>query len=151
MTESESEYYSLEQAGKATHVTKQAIYMAIKKGRLKAQKMTEPTKFARRGQWVIKKSDLDAYRANKYNREDYKIDGEKVFDIDRGEFSVGQVAKILGEMLRESVAVAHIYYLIRMGELKAYRKGWSLVLKKEDVLKIYEKKAGINTDQQTFA
>lgn len=151
MTESPNEYYSLEEAGKAAHVTKQAIYLAIQKGNLKAQKMTEATKYSRRGQWTIKKADLDEYRANKYNREKYTVNGEKVFDVEKGEFSVNQVAKILGKMLCESIPVAHIYYLIRVGELKCYRKGWALVVKKEDAMKIYEKKAGINKDQQTFA
>lgn len=145
MIESESEYYSLEQAGKAAHVTKQAIYIAIQKGKLKARKMTEATKYARKGQWTVKKADLDEYRANKYNREEYKVDGEKVFDVEKGDFSVNQIAKLLGH------PVAHIYYLIRIGDLKSYRKGWALVIKKEDALKMHEKKIGMNKDQQTFA
>jgi predicted DNA-binding protein YlxM (UPF0122 family) len=151
MIESENEFYSLNEAAQDAKITRQGVYIAIRKGGLKATKTKEPTKYSKRGQWVIKKADLDEYRANKYNRDKRKVEGESLFDLDRGYFSVNHVAKIMGKMLNHRVPTAHIYYMIRKGDLRAYKKGGAWVIKKEDAIALYEKESGNTKEQMRFA
>ena len=55
-----------------------------------------------------------------------KIDGKRIFDLDKGLYSVNQLSKILG------VNAQHIQYLIHKGTLKATKRGRYWTIQKED-------------------
>lgn len=110
---------SITEAAKINNVTRQAIYVAIKQGKLKAQK-----NFAR---WVIDLEDLADYRRQKYSRSKSTFEGELLYDNDKGFYSVNQVAKIL------NVPAQKVYYATRIGLLKASRKGSAWVIHTDNV------------------
>ncbi len=67
-------FTSVREAGKYAKSTGQALFVAIKKGELKAEKKLIRNKRNRLlEQWLIKRSDIDAYRKSKYNREKRKF------------------------------------------------------------------------------
>lgn len=110
---------TITEAAKINGVTRQAIYVAIKQNKLRAQKDST--------RWTIRLRDLEAYRRDKYSRSKSTFDGELIFDNNKGYFSVNQVAKILG------VPAQKIYYATRVGMLKAIRKGAAWVISEADI------------------
>jgi len=110
---------SITEAARINNVTRQAIYVAIKQKKLRAQK--EATR------WTISLDDLNEYRSNRYSRSKSMHNGELIFDNTRGYYSVNQVAKMLG------VPAQKIYYATRVGLLKASRKGAAWVIHANDV------------------
>lgn len=112
-------YVSITEAAKLNNVTRQAIYIAIKLGKLRARK--ESTR------WTIHLQDLERYRNEKYSRDKSTFDGELLFDNNKGYYSVNQVAKSLG------VPAQKIYYATRIGYMKATRKGAAWVIHKDEV------------------
>lgn len=119
---------SITEAARINGVTRQAIYVAIKQNKLKAQK--DATR------WTIKLDDLEEYRSNKYSRAKSTYDGELLFDNEKGYYSINQVAKILG------VPAQKIYYATRIGMLKASRKGAAWVVHSDDLKEYREKYLG---------
>lgn len=128
--EQNKERMTVAQAADLSHVTRQAIYSAIRKKQLNAQIIGK--------QWYVTVEDLEKYRLNKYNRDLRKRDGEFIFDMQKGHFSVHQVAKILSSALGKSYPSQRIYYLMRMGYLKAFKSGAAWVIKKEDAVRLLE-------------
>ncbi len=124
-------YYSLKETAEYGHVTRQAIFVAIYKDKLKAIKIGRHR--------YIKREDYDAYRLNKYNREERVVDGERVFDFEKGEYSVQQISKIYSHSTGRFYGTQRIYYLIHSGQLKAFRKGKTWVVKKEDAVEFFDK------------
>lgn len=110
---------TITEAAKINGVTRQAIYVAIKQDKLKAQKDST--------RWTISLRDLEEYRRNKYSRSKSTFDGELIFDNNKGYYSVNQVAKILG------VPAQKIYYATRVNMLKATRKGAAWVINEEEL------------------
>lgn len=115
---------SITEAAKINNVTRQAIYVAIKQGKLKARK--DGTR------WLISVEDLAKYRDEKYSRTKSTFDGELLFDNKKGFFSVNQVAKMCG------VPAQKIYYATRVGLLKATRKGAAWVIHANDLREYQE-------------
>lgn len=115
----ESRIVSITEAAKINKVTRQAIYVAIKLGKLKATKV--------QSRWSINTQDLDDYRQHKYSRTKSTYNGQLLFDNDKGYFSVNQVAEML------NVPAQKIYYATRVGLLKAHRRGAAWVIHREDV------------------
>lgn len=114
-----AKYVSITEAAKINKVTRQAIYIAIKLGKLRAKK--ESTR------WTIHLEDLEEYRKQKYSRTKSTFDGELLFDNNKGYFSVNQVAKML------KVPAQKIYYATRIGYMKASRKGAAWVIHTDDI------------------
>lgn len=133
------ELMTLGQAAKYGHVSRQAYYVALKKGRLKATQINR--------KWYIKKEDLDEYRGNKYNPDLRKQDGELVFDMEKGHFSVPQVCKILSYFLNRPYPLNYLYYLVRSGKVKAFRKGYAWIIHKDDAIALVEKEMGPEKEQ----
>ena len=119
------EFNDLREVMAYAHVGRQALYLAINKGALKA------TKKGRK--WTIFKKDLDEYRLNKYNRDKRKMNGELLFDMEKGFFSVFHVAKIMSHELGIQYKTQRLYYLIQSGRLKAMKRGSAWVISKEDL------------------
>lgn len=116
---------SITEAARINNVTRQAIYVAIKQKKLRAQK--DATR------WTIDLDDLEEYRRQKYSRTKSTYDGELLFDNQKGFYSVNQVAKMLG------VPAQKIYYATRIGVLRASRKGAAWVIHMSDVKEYQEK------------
>lgn len=108
---------SITEAAKMNNVTRQAIYVAIKQNKLRANKKTR---------WEIAITDLEEYRQNKYSRTKSSFNGQPLYDNERGYYSVNQVAKML------QVPAQKIYYATRAGMLKALRRGVAWVIHIED-------------------
>ena len=96
---------SLPQAANLAGVTRQAIYVAGRKNRLKMSKGED-------GKWYVNRGDLLEYQATKYS----SIDGKLLYDNKKGFYSVRQAADLL------EVPIQRIYYLIREGRMKAFQK-----------------------------
>lgn len=121
MQDENEKYVSITEAAKINKVTRQAIYIAIKLGKLKAKK--ESTR------WTIHLEDLEDYRKEKYSRSKSTFDGELLFDNHKGYFSVNQVARLL------KVPAQKIYYATRIGYMKASRKGAAWVIHTDEIEK----------------
>lgn len=134
---------SIAEAAEYTHVCRQAVAVAIYKGQIKAEKICQ--------RWYTTKEDIDAYRANKYNRDEQMRDGEKLFDPEKGRFSVGQVAKVMSAELGRAYPTHRVYYLLRTGQLKALRKGSSWIIAKEDAIELLQRERGEEARQLGFA
>lgn len=114
-----SQAVSITEAARINHVTRQAIYVAIKQGKLKAHKNAS--------RWTIDLQELENYRKQKYCRSKSTFEGELIFDQMKGFYSVNQVAKLL------NVPAQKIYYATRIGCLKATRKGAAWVMHIDDI------------------
>lgn len=128
--EASEDFYSLSEAAVYANVTRQAIYIAIKKNRITANKIS--------GKWHISREDLDRYRASKYNGDNRKVLGYRIFDLEKGHYSVHIVGKLISEQLGRHFPIQRIYYLLRTGQVKGFKKGAAWVVTKEDALKLLE-------------
>lgn len=117
--EASSRMVSITRAAEVNNVTRQAIYVAIKLNKLKAYKETS--------RWLINLDDLEDYRSQRYSRTKSTFNGELIFDQNKGFFSVNQVSRML------NVPAQKIYYAMRIGLLKASRKGAAWVIHKDDL------------------
>ena len=124
----EKKIVSITEAARINNVTRQAIYVAIKQGKLKA------TKGATR--WMIDLDDLAEYRRQKYSRTKSMYEGELLFNNDKGFYSINQAAKKLG------VPAQKIYYATRVGHMKAVRKGAAWVIHINDIKQYKENYLG---------
>lgn len=111
---------SINDAAELLKVTRMAIYSAIKKGRLK-------TCLDGNGHMKIAYKDLETYEASKYDRSESRLNGSKIFDNERGCFSVRQCAAILG------IKEQRVHLLARTGRLKVEKRGSQFVIKTEDI------------------
>jgi hypothetical protein len=114
----------INEAACITNVTRQAVYIAIKKEMLKASK---------EGRWQISLDDLDEYRKNRWNRVKSIRDGKPLVSAEKGEYLVRQIAEKLG------IPEQKIYYAIRCNTLKSKRRGSSYIITIEDALEYKEK------------
>ena len=121
-----SRVVSITEAAKLGNVTRQAIYVAIKQKKLKAQKGDS-------SRWTIDLEDLEEYRSQKYSRAKSVFNGELLFDNKKGFYSVNQVAEML------QVPAQKIYYATRIGMLKATRRGAAWVIHIDHIREYQEK------------
>ncbi len=115
----QTDIVSITKAAKINHVTRQAIYVAIKQRKLKASKKGM--------RWTIDLKDLEEYRKYKYSRTKSTFNGELLFNNEEGIFSINQVAQQL------NVPAQKIYYATRVGLLKATRKGAAWIIHMNDI------------------
>jgi excisionase family DNA binding protein len=122
--EEKIEFVSITEAALRNKVTRQAIYVAIKLNKLKATK--------EKARWTIHIIDLENYKRQKYSRTKSTFNGELIFDVEKGFYSIKQVSKKLG------VPAQKIYYATRVKQLKAHRKGAAWVIHEDDVKAYHE-------------
>ena len=133
------EFMSLNECAEYGKVTRQAIYVAIRKKQLVAT--------MKDNRWHILRADYDNYRANKYNRDKRIFENEPVYDLEKGHFSVHQVVRVFSETLGRAYSLQHIYYLLRTGQIKGFKKGSSWVILKEDATKLLDMERGVLPDE----
>ena len=148
MQESSKEFLSLKEAASEGRVVRQAIFLAIKSGHLKGEKKN----IRGRLQWTVLKEDLDSYRRNKYSRDKRVVDGQKLFDLEEGRYSVLHCAKILASSLGRPYHAYRLYYLLRIGELRGEKKGSAWVICKQELVDLFKREmAGFEDQQMKFA
>ena len=119
--ETQNKVVSITEAARIHGVTRQAIYVAIKQKKLKASKDAESKR------WTISLADLETYRKQRYSRSKSTYNGELLFDNNKGFYSVGQTAKMLG------IPAQKVYYATRIGMLKASRRGAAWVIHIDEI------------------
>lgn len=127
-----NELVTVKEAASYCHVSPNALYAAIKKGRLPYHVKENTGKRKEGKKIMLTIAEVDAYRVNKYNRDLMECEGQPVFSLEKGLYSVNQVAKILGAELGRPFTASRVYYLIYSGHLKASRKRSSWVITRED-------------------
>jgi len=92
-------------------VSRQAVYIAISKNKINANKIN--------GKYAISERMLDEYRKNKYNR---RIS----LKMKDNEFTVNDITK------KTRIGKGTLYYMIRSGVIKSHRKGCAYIIKEKD-------------------
>jgi hypothetical protein len=133
MTEGKIQFKTLVEAAAYAHVTGAAIYDAIRRGKLKAEKYDAKG----RKQWMTTQESLDDYRKNKFNREKVTYNGQLLYDIAGDRWSVYHVAKVLSDITGKPYPVSCVYEELRSGEIKAIKCGKRWVIPREEIMKIY--------------
>jgi hypothetical protein len=142
-------FNSLAEAAEYAHTCRQAVFSAIKKNQLKAEKKVSKNPRGRfLLQWSIKKSDLDEYRQSKYNCEKRTHEGEKLFDIEQDRLSVLHAAKILSEAMGRFYPSHRLYYLLRTGRVRGYKKAGAWIIKKEELINVYNEELATPTKRK---
>lgn len=147
MTESPPKtFHSLTECAQYAGTSRQAVKVAIQKGHLKAVKkpFVHPKSKALMRTWHITLEDLEDYRRNKYNSEKRQINGERVFDYNADRWSVGFTAKVLSSAWGIPVPLTRVYYFLRTGQLRGFKKGVNWVINPEDVKRLAEEKDSSN-------
>ncbi len=124
-------FESIKQVAEYCNLSWQAIYVSVRKGTLKAKRRTS--------NWEIHLEDVEQYRRDRWNRDRLEVDGELVFDALEGRMSISQAAKMMSKELKETYPTQKLYYMVRKGHIKSFRRGSSWVLLKEDVIDLINK------------
>lgn len=127
---------TINEAARLSHVTRQAIYVAIKQKKLRAFKQT--------ARWNIHLDDLEDYRLLRYSRSHSVYGGDLLFDNMQGFYSIAQTAQML------HLSAQRIYHATRIKRLKAGRKGAAWIIHIDDIRQFYDKhlKANCNNTCQ---
>lgn len=112
---------TIDDATKLLGIERAAIYSAIRKGNLKAEKVS--------GAWMLSRKGVDEYRNNRYCRTKSKDEaGNLIYDKTLGFFSPIEAAEYLG------IPRCRMYYLLHSRVIPFTRHGkWSYVLKLADL------------------
>jgi len=106
---------TVKQVAEYREVHPQTIYMAIRRGKLKALKKGK--------HWLLEHLDVYAYEGLLYNRINTRDEkGNRIFDHKKGLYSPVQLANEL------AISPQRIYYLIRKRMIPFTRKGAAYVL-----------------------
>ena len=116
--------YTVEEAANLRKVSRQALYLAIKAGKLRTVKENRHMK--------IPHSELLEYNKHLYSRMRSKFEGKLVFDESEGFISVIKAAELT------SINAQKIYYAIRTKKLRARTTKCAWVIHIDDLIK-YEK------------
>lgn len=117
------EYITIREAMDILGITKQGVWFAIKTKRLPS------TRFGFRPILLLKE-DVETYKKSKHIRQEtLMVNGEKVFNKEKGILSTKDVAELL------KVSFSHVHYAIQKGYLKKSRIGHIYFILEEDALK----------------
>jgi excisionase family DNA binding protein len=118
------ENVTITQAARLLAVTRGAIQIAVRNKRIPAQK--------KGNKYEIKTKHLQDYLMSKHSRRNLRFKGELVYDKEKGEYSVTEVACLIGCDPQE------IYHACRTNKIKSTKKNSSWVIHIDDV-KEFEK------------
>ena len=129
-------YFTITEAAEYLGVTRQAVYVSIKKRRIKAQIINR--------WWRIKNQDLIFWKENRFNHNHRRdAQGNYLFDNIKT-FSTATAAKLISEKLDITFTEQRLYYLLRGGIIKHYLYGKTKIIKIEDIDKYVEQTKKIN-------
>ena len=127
-------YYSVSQAAKEAKIGRQAVYVAIKQKRLRAEKIS--------GHWMITATVLDEYKLNKYNRALRRTEEGLIFDNSKGLYSVPQAQALISMHISAQFPIQKLYYLLRTGQVRSDKIGAAWIIKKEEILRLINDQLG---------
>lgn len=127
--------FRISDACRILNISRQGVYVAIKKKKLVATKIGN--------RFFFKKSVLFEYLNNKYNRDLRKKDGECIFDLKKGTLSVSQATRVYSVGIGYPCSNQRIYYLLRTGQIKASRVGAAWVVDRKSLLKCIEREINV--------
>ncbi len=113
------ELLTVDEAAKIRNVTRQAIYLAIREGRLKPYMRGKIIK--------VSMASILELQKKKYDRVIKLFQGQEVFSDKEGMISVYKAAQLTG------IPRTSIYNAIYSGRLKAVRKGKTWVIQARDL------------------
>lgn len=116
----------LTEASKKMSRCRQCLYQAIRTGKLRANR-------ASNGRWKITISDLQNYWENRYSRDKSLFNGQLVYDVSKGTYSVKLAAQ------RLNIPLQKIYFAIRSGKIDFVRKGSAYVFTEKALMNFQEK------------
>lgn len=125
------EFNSLKAVADYYAMSRSAIVMAIRKKRLKALK--------NKNRWLVLRIDMEEYRKGRFSRIFQTHNGKLVFDKSKGLLSLKEVRDMFQESLGMNYPSQRLYYLLRLGKLKAFRCGSTWVVRLPDALDLLEK------------
>jgi len=115
------------QAARLLDRTSPALYVAIHQGRLKATELLVKGVW----KWFVNPADLKLYQEARYDRKlSKREDGTLLYDKSKHQFSIAQLAKILG------VGKFKVYYAVKAGLIPHDRYGAAYVLSVPDLDKV---------------
>jgi len=115
------EILSISQASKRYKVSRQAIFLCIQKGRLKASVIDK--------KWRFTVNAWNEYIDSKYHRRFSVRDGKKMYDIDEGILSPSMISERFG------IHKQKVYYLVRKGIIPSERIGSAYIIQEQNFLK----------------
>jgi hypothetical protein len=125
-----TELLTISEAAAHSRVSRQAIYVALRDKRLKG--------FIHKRKWFIKREDLDYYRSQKYIGDNRKNNGEPIFNLEKGIYSVHQLSKFMSLGLGRPFPMQRVYFLLKRGRIKSHRVGAAWIILKEDAILLLE-------------
>ena len=128
---SKNKELTITEAAKQLNITRQAIYMAIKGGKLKASTDLK--------QYLIDKQDLEEYKATKYDRQArLKINGKP---LGKDWLTMTSAERLTG------IPRANLYYATYNGLIKHEKIGSNYIYKQKDLeqyaVKFWEKQGKV--------
>ena len=119
-------YLAISDAARVSGITRQAVYVAIKNGKLKAVQGEDR-------RWLVSSFDLAIYEASKYDRLKSKDpEGNFFYCPAEGRYSIRMVAEKL------NVPIQKVYYLVRIGRLKVNRVHTRTVILEEQIKECHD-------------
>ena len=119
-------YLAISDAARVSGITRQAVYVAIKNGKLKAVQGEDR-------RWLVSSFDLAIYQASKYDRLKSKDpEGNFFYCPAEGRYSIRMVAEKL------NVPIQKVYYLVRIGRLKVNRVHNRTVILEEQIKECHD-------------
>lgn len=119
-------YLSISDAARVSGITRQAVYVAIKNGKLKAVQGEDR-------RWLVSSFDLAIYEASKYDRLKSKDpEGNFFYCPAEGRYSIRMVAEKL------NIPIQKVYYLVRIGRLKVTRVHNRTVILEEQIRECHD-------------
>ena len=123
--------YTVTEATKITGRSRQAIYVAIRKGKLVAVNTGH--------KWIIKERDFERWQENKFKHFLRKREGKLLFDGIKT-FSVSMASKKIASLIDQPFTEQQLYYLLRRGEIKYSLFGATKIIDISEITKYAEKR-----------
>ena len=109
------EFMKIARVAELMSLSKQAIHVAVRTGRIKGKKMNN--------RWYVHHSEYLNYVNTRYSRAlSKRPDGSLLYDPMKNEYSINQVAEMCG------VSRQRVYYCVRMHFLPSERVGAAYVI-----------------------
>lgn len=110
---------TLIEAAQKHGVSRQGIYVAVKKKRLKAEMKSY--------RWMVNQADIDEYNRTKHKREFSLDNGKLLFDKKKGLYSVKEAAQYLGKTSQ------YLYAQLRHRKLFGSRRGFTWIIHIDEI------------------
>ncbi len=113
-------YIKISDAARIKCCTVQALYQAMQRGVLKRKKIN--------GKLYTTKEWLQEYEEALNSRQEHAVfNGKPVFNPEKGEYSIEQFAKLIGQEPH------NVYWHMTLGKIKAIRRGYYWVIRKDQL------------------